>query len=332
MLAALRIALDSWILSIRCRAMGFVASSCNSVLFAAFRGMLKVPTSLKIMIVTQVINAALDPFMIFGAPSIGLPAMGVAGAAFATSISEWICTFCFVYMLYREKIVDMASLFRIPSSSSAKNFILNGAALQMRFALLRLKDIYAMRAVVAIGTAGTAAAANALSQQMFTLGGSIMMALGLTATALVPKALHNKENGSPENAKALTSRLMKWSALMGVGVGVLQMCALPIVLSITSLPEVQAAAVGPCLLACAVQVVNGIMLCSEGVVRAHRQFRMLLVASAVGAVSFLGSMPFLKNSLEGIWICLGIATAAQMVFLIGTPYVNGRWVEKAKAA
>jgi len=54
--------------------------------FAAFRGTLDVNTPMKITILSQMVNMVLDPIFIFGLG--GIKAMGVAGAAIATGISE----------------------------------------------------------------------------------------------------------------------------------------------------------------------------------------------------------------------------------------------------
>ena len=314
----------------RGRSLGFIPSSCAAVFFATFRGMTKVATGLKVMIATQLINASLDPLLIFGIPMLGISGLGVGGAALATSISELFCITAFVVMLQQSEMLPVNKLIRIPDFPSFRSMLLSGGTMQLRFLLLRLKDVYATRAVLAIGAAGTAAAANAITQQMFQLGGAVALGLGMSCSALIPRALHKKEGGGEEAAKAMTERVLAWSMVVGSVVALLQLAAVPLLGVFSSLPEVRNAAMAPCIIAALVQVINATMLCGEGIVRGHRAFDQLLWASLVAASGFIFCLQYFSTSLSGVWSCVAIATALQMVYLLHSPFVTGKWTTKQK--
>jgi len=66
--------------------LGASTLALHAVVGAAFRGLGDTRTALALTAVTLVINAALDPWLIWG--GAGVPALGVAGAAWATAIAN----------------------------------------------------------------------------------------------------------------------------------------------------------------------------------------------------------------------------------------------------
>ena len=72
---------------------------------AAIRGLGDAKTPALIMIIAGLVNAVLDPILIFGL--LGFPAMGLKGAALSTVLSTTITCFAAIYILSaREKIID----------------------------------------------------------------------------------------------------------------------------------------------------------------------------------------------------------------------------------
>lgn len=66
--------------------LGASSLALHAVIAAAFRGLGDTRTALALTAATLVINAALDPWLIWG--GAGVPALGVAGAAWATAIAN----------------------------------------------------------------------------------------------------------------------------------------------------------------------------------------------------------------------------------------------------
>jgi putative MATE family efflux protein len=54
-------------------------------------------------IVSIILNVLLDPLLIFGLGTI--PALGIRGAAWATVISQMICTVMFIYLMFKDRIL-----------------------------------------------------------------------------------------------------------------------------------------------------------------------------------------------------------------------------------
>lgn len=70
---------------------------------AVFRALGDAKTPMKILAIALTLNAILDPFLIFG--WLGLPAMGIGGAALATAITEVFAAALCVYYLKRKKFI-----------------------------------------------------------------------------------------------------------------------------------------------------------------------------------------------------------------------------------
>jgi MATE family multidrug resistance protein len=70
------------------RLLGVPAMLITFSVFGALRGLQDMRTPLRVALGANLVNAVLDPIMIFGIGPV--PAMGVAGAAWATIISQWI--------------------------------------------------------------------------------------------------------------------------------------------------------------------------------------------------------------------------------------------------
>ena len=84
---------------------------------SAIRGLGDTKSPAKVMIIAAIINAIMDPFLIFGLGPF--PAMGVAGAALSTVLSRIVTLVVTLYILiYRERVISFrnASLSKIASA------------------------------------------------------------------------------------------------------------------------------------------------------------------------------------------------------------------------
>lgn len=141
------------------RAFAFLPSLISLIGFSAFRGTLDTSTPLKISAVSNLFNAILDPILMFGM-ALGLPAMGVPGAALATLAAEIISAASFFYLMLKRKMIRWSKVLTLPSWSKLKPLLQGGAALQLRNVALNLTFLMVTRVTQSLDDTGVAAAAH----------------------------------------------------------------------------------------------------------------------------------------------------------------------------
>lgn len=281
-----------------------------------------VTTPLKISLFTQTLNAVLDPLLIFGLPSIGLPALGVGGAAMATSIAEVASVCIYLRLMLGRKLLSLSDLFRMPKVASLRAMMAGGTAVQLRSLALNLTFICVTRATLAMDATGTSAAAHTLTIQMWQLGGIALLALSSIASALVPKRL-NEAGGGQLAAKVVADRLLWWGLLSGSALGVLQMLGLPLLKVFTSLPDVQSAAMIPSIIGASLQLISGVVFCGEGIMQGHQAFGRLALNTAAASAGLLTCLHFFGSSLTGVWCSFWVFNGIRLVFALQHHWVAG---------
>ncbi|CAE7695886.1 DTX44 [Symbiodinium sp. CCMP2456] len=107
----------------RIRGLSLIATLCSTVSFATFRGLLDFRTPLRVSLAANMLNACLDPLLMFG---FGL---GVSGVAAATSIAELFSAVTFMSLLRRRGLLE-----GLPSLPDA-GFAYEGLGLGLRFSV-----------------------------------------------------------------------------------------------------------------------------------------------------------------------------------------------------
>jgi putative MATE family efflux protein len=151
------------------RAITFLPALLSTVGFAAFRGTMDVVTPLKISALSNVINVVMDPVFIF---KLG---MGVPGAAAATCLAEATAFCLYVRALVKRKLINLRSLFKPPDAESLKPLLVGGLSVQMRAVALNIAFLAVTKTTQALDTTGTAAAAHAITVQLWQLGGIFLL-------------------------------------------------------------------------------------------------------------------------------------------------------------
>eukprot|EP00740_Mantoniella_antarctica_P003832 CAMPEP_0181353942 /NCGR_PEP_ID=MMETSP1106-20121128/3096_1 /TAXON_ID=81844 /ORGANISM="Mantoniella antarctica, Strain SL-175" /LENGTH=661 /DNA_ID=CAMNT_0023466571 /DNA_START=41 /DNA_END=2025 /DNA_ORIENTATION=+ len=318
------------------RALTFVPAIISTVGFAAFRGTLDVTTPMKITMFAQLVNVVLDPLLIFGVGSI--KAMGVAqAAAIATSASEVTSAALYVSAMLDKKIITVKSMFRVPSFKQIGNLMVGGAAVQLRSIAQNITFIAVMRSILTMDPTGTAAAAHTVSAQMFQLGVIAILALSTLAAILIPQRMNavTSEGGLFE-AKKLADRLIVWGLLLGVLLGSLQACSLPVLKFITPLEGVQEMARLPVLIGAVQTPLNGLVFVLEGIMQGHQAFLRLAGGMFVSTGLMLCALKVWGHSLEGVWFCFFVFNISRLGFglrhhLVDGPLAPGKLRELAAA-
>jgi len=306
------------------RSFAFLPSMLTLIGFSAFRGVLDPLTPMKISLFANLFNAILDPILIF---PLGL---GVTGAALATLAAEIISGSIFFYMMAKRKMISWSKLFSLPKWEKLEPLVRGGAALQLRNFALNLTFIAVTRVTQSLDEAGIAAAAHAMSIQVFQLGGIVLLALSTVAQIVVPNRMvetvdpiTKKKTGGPLSAKSAVNRLMSWGLVLGILLGALQIGVLPLLHKSSPLPEVREAAKMPSYLASIYQVINGLVFIGEGVMIGTGSFLQLSLSTLVATCATLlalNKFP-LKYGLTGVWMSFGVFNTIRLL---------GVWLHQTK--
>ena len=176
-------------------------------------------------------NIILDPIMIYG--WLGLPAMGVAGAAWATVIGQFVSLGVTAYMfLRRTKEININVKYLIPSKAIIGNIYAVGApAIVMQ--ILSPIMTYSMNIILG----GITEAAVTAYGVYYKLQNFIFMAAYGLNNASIPIISYNYGAGNKKRiSDAIKYGLIYVCVIMLIGVALLQIFASPIV-SMFSLSE-----------------------------------------------------------------------------------------------
>lgn len=283
------------------RALTFLPALLSTIGFAAFRGTMDVVTPLKIALISNVVNVILDPILIFNA------GMGVAGAAAATCVAELFAFFQYVRLLQQKGMLLLSKSMRPPKFSALKPLLVGGFGVQLRAVAMNIAFLAVTRTTQALDSSGTAAAAHAITIQLWQLGGVFLLAMSTVASIIVPSEVTKKVKEGRnrvealESARAAANRLLAWGVLMGAVLGVLQIACLPLLSVFSPIPEVQLAARLPSIIGAALQLLNGIVFIGEGIQQGNQYFTQLAAISAVAAAGMLTSLRIFGGTLSGVW-------------------------------
>jgi len=303
------------------RALTFIPAIVSTVGFAAFRGTLDVMTPMKITLASQMMNVVLDPLLIFGFGAV--KALGVAGAAIATSVSEVFSALLYVSLLVKRKLVEFKDMFRPPSAAALGTLLVGGAGVQLRAVAQNITFLAVMRAILTMDSTGTAAAAHTISSQVFQLGVIAILALSTIATILIPQRMNSMEKGGPREAKRVADRLLLWGLVVGLALAVLQAGAIPFLGIFSSLSEVQEAAVMPCLIGALLQPLNGVVFVGEGLMQGHQAFLRLAAGMFVSTGAMLIALQLYGGTLAGVWFCFTVFNTSRLFFGLRHHFFDG---------
>jgi len=298
------------------RAFAFLPSCISLVGFSSFRGVQDTVTPVKISLFANVFNAILDPILIFSL------SMGVTGAAIATLAAEVISAITYLIILRQRNLLMFSKLFKLPSWSKLSPLLKGGAALQLRNVALNLTFLSVARVTQSIDRSGVAAAAHAMAIQVFQMGGIVLLALSTIAQTVVPNDLvevfdekSKKVVGGKKNAKVTVNRLMSWGFVLGIGLGILQLLALPLIRRTTPLLEVRDAARIPSILASVYQIINGLVFIGEGVMIGTGSFLELSFTTVIATGGMLWALRTFPPiyGVTGVWMSFGVFNVLRLI-------------------
>ena len=261
--------------------------------FGALRGLQDMRTPLWVALGSNALNIALDPLLIFGWGPI--PAWGLAGAAWASTVSHLVGAIWALYAVQR----------RLPHAAStgwaqALAFLRVGGNLVIRTGALLFFLILATRTATRAGT--EAGAIHQVVRQVWVFTAFALDAFAGSAQSLVSYFL-----GADDAATARrVARISCAWALMGGIVLCLVTLALEDAARIWLLPSGVVIGYAPAWrIAALAQPVSALSFVTDGIHWGSSDYRYLrngmLVSTAVGAVALLAVDPSRPDVLTLVW-------------------------------
>lgn len=299
---------------LRIRALAGPAVLLITASHGAFRGYQDTRTPMVVTLGFNVVNGGLDPLLIF------VLDWGIAGAAAATAIGQWIGALTFLVLLLKTRREELGIELRWPALRTLIPFLKVGRDLFLRTASLVGTMTLATAMAARVGV--TAVAAHQVAAQLWMFLAVLVDALSVAAQALVSK--HLGADG-PTTARRVSNRLLQWGLAVGVGLG-LGFWALQPVLPgfFTDDAETIQMLRNVYLFVVVLQPLNGLVFVGDGVYMGAEAFSYLakaMIGTAVVAASVLLLVPRMEWGLTGVW--WGITTLmAGRLLTLAVPYAR----------
>ena len=311
------------------RALGMIPSLGLRVGHGVFRGIQDTRAPLVIVVAMNALNGGLDVLLIFGWAAVGLPAFGVAGAAWATNAAQWLgvlAMFSWLRHRLRSLGVETRLSFRV-DFTTIREFGGIGRDLLLRSLGLQAALFAGTRMAAAVGTA--ALAAHQVSWQLWLFLALLLDSLAIAGQALVARWLGA---GRTDVAQAVGRRLQLWGLALGVTFALLFLGLRPWLPRIfTDDPAVLAQIDQVFPILAWMQIPNSWLFVLDGLLIGASDMRFLrnsmVPLGAFGAfTAWAGYRIF--GTLPGVWV--GIATFMIVRTLaMDLRWRSGRWLDTA---
>jgi len=288
------------------RAYGAPAVLLMMVTFGVLRGLQDMRTPLWIALGMNALNILLDWMMIFG--NGPFPAMGVAGSALASTISQWLGALVGVIIVASKLGLSFSFAF-----TDIKRLLSVGGDLFVRTGLLTFFLAFTTRAATQIGA--DAGAAHQAIRQIFLFTSLSLDAYASTVQSLVGYFVGRDSLAWAKNVVRVGA---KWSLWTGFALGALMWFGREIVIDIL----VPASAIGVFLPAWAIsslsQPINSIAFLTDGAHWGTGDFRFLrnamIVSVTIGLIGVWLVDVSAPRALMGIWIAVSALAISRAAF------------------
>lgn len=238
---------------IQLRLIGAPAVIVTIVGFGALRGIQDMKTPLWIALLINITNIALDVILIFGWSFI--PAMGVGGAALASSISQWLGASWMIVELRRR-----LGLTRAINLRDGLRFLRVGRDLFIRTGSLTLFMLVATRVASQMGP--EAGAAHQIIRQVWFFTALVLEAFATTAQSLIGYFFGSDQR---REAKRVAFTTTAWSLGTGIGLMTVMLLSTPVVSNMLVPADTMAVFTGAWLVASLSQPLNALAFITDGI-------------------------------------------------------------------
>ena len=278
----------------------------------SFRGYSDTRTPMYVMGGINLVNLILDPILIFG---LGF---GLAGAATARVIAQWSGAIAFLVLLLYVRRDELEIPLVLPSIQELVPFLKVGRELFIR--TVSLIGTMTLATAVAARVGVTAVAAHQVANQLWTFLALVVDALAIAAQTLVARQIGE---GEPDEARAVSDRLLQWGIGIGVLLGVAFFAARPWLPGLfVDDPETIGPLLDVFIFVALLQPLNGLVFVWDGVYMGAESFGYLagaMVISALCAAGVLLLVEPMEWGLPGVW--WGITTLMVVrVITLAIPY------------
>lgn len=297
--------LSSAALYLRIRVIGMPALLLATVAHGVFRGHQDTRTPLWVVLGISGANLILDPILIFGLD------WGLAGAAWATMLAQWIGAAVFVVLFVRRR-EQLALRWAWPKRDALGPLVGAGRALIIRSGALLAS--FTLATAVATRQGEEVVAAHQVAVQLWIFLALVVDALAIAAQALV--GLHLNERY--ELARRYSSRLLTWGLVGGLGLLAVMAAGrdfLPEIFSNDRDVVLQVESVYPFIVL--MQPLNAVVFVWDGIAIGASRFAFLAgstVLATAATAAVLAVVQLRAWGLPGVWWAL----VAMMAVRFGT--------------
>ncbi|MBX0326673.1 MATE family efflux transporter [Oscillochloris sp. ZM17-4] len=286
------------------RALGAPAILVTLAAFGALRGAQDMRAPLLVAVGVNLLNVLLDALLVFGAGPV--PALGVGGAALASSLSQWAGAAWAVAAALRR----VGRPAQMPPLAEAGRLLRVGGDLFIRTGLLTGFLVLTTRAATLMGA--EAGAAHQAIRQVWIFTALFLDAFAITGQSLVGYFLGA---GQVAPARRVAALVCAWSVGVGIILGVLMLLGRDVVVALL-VPEAAGAAFGLAwMIAALVQPLNALAFATDGVHWGTGDYRYLrngmVVASAVALPALALALRLPGDSLAWIWLVTALWTSTR---------------------
>jgi MATE family multidrug resistance protein len=298
---------DPALVYLRIRALAAPAVVLIIAANGVFRGLQDTRTPLVVTVAISLLNLVLDPLLIFVA------GWGIAGAATATAVAQWLGAVWFLALLARSRRRGDIP-WSVPRLDQAGPLLRAGRDIGLRtFALVGFFTLATAQAA-RVGTA--AVAAHQVASQLWLLLALVVDALAIAAQAMVGLA---SGRGDRIEVRRSSVRLLWWGAGAGLALGALVAVAADSIVALFGASPAVSTELAVILPVIAVsEPLSALVFVGDGIYLGASRFAFLAVttvaAAAIGSAVMLGAVA-LGWGLLGVWTGTVALVAARAVGL-----------------
>lgn len=240
-----------------------------------FRGHHDTKTPLRLTLGLNAANLVLDPLFIFGF------GWGLAGAAWATVIAQWLGAVAFLVLILGRHRTPFGIAGGLPHLRELRPFLRIGGELSIR--TLALIGTLTLATAVATRVGTVAVAAHQVGSQIWLLLALVVDALAVAAQAMVARY---RGEGDHLNARQASNRLLMWGLGVGIVLAAVFAALRPILPRLFTDDVLVIDAVDTILtFVILMQPLNALVFVWDGVFLGAERFRFLAVQMTISALA-----------------------------------------------